>query len=265
MVLPLPFGPTRATRSPASIRTCRSRITGSVRSNPKRRLVAVMIGDPSAADSGIDGRAGAAFPPSPIRRSTAAGNQIPASRSRAADRRSTSCGVPKSIGRPSPSSARMRSAMGQAASTRCSIRTIVVDRSARRAARRSMNASAPAGSRLAVGSSSTRTPGVAPARRPGPVAAAGRRTGAAIAVVRARRAPPRRAPPGPASASPTAARPGSRGRRRRRPRPAPSRAGCPGPARPCRSAPRPRPARGCGSHDRRARGDRPRPPGCRAG
>ncbi len=53
------------------------------------------------------------------------------------------------------------SASGQAASTRCSTRTIVAARIARISASRARKAAAPAGSRLAVGSSSTRIPGSA--------------------------------------------------------------------------------------------------------
>ena len=60
------------------------------------------------------------------------GSQMPASRIGRADRARTSAGGPTSIGRPSRPRARTTSASGQAIAARCSIRTIVVDRSSRR-------------------------------------------------------------------------------------------------------------------------------------
>ena len=72
---------------------------------------------------------------------------------------SSSPGVPSARGRPSAPSARTTSASGHASSARCSTRTIVAARAARKAARRPANAAAPAGSRLDVGSSRTSRPG----------------------------------------------------------------------------------------------------------
>ena len=94
---------------------CRARGSGSCRAAPDVR------------------RDGPAAPTA--RRLEASGSHTPAASSCFADRRSTSFGGPTSIGRPSSSSARTRSASGHASAARCSTSTIVAARRDRMSAR----------------------------------------------------------------------------------------------------------------------------------
>ena len=147
--LPDPLVPTSATRSPGVRAKSTSWTTvGPSYANDTR--FAVTTTGPVAGPT--CGRAGRGAPSS-------SGSHAPAATRRERDRARTSAGRPTSIWWPSGPRASTRSAIGHATSTRCSTMTMVTARDRRSDARRAANARAAGGSRLAVGSSSTRIPG----------------------------------------------------------------------------------------------------------
>ena len=212
--LPLPFGPTSAIRSPSAA------IQRGVLEDRATRARSRSVRSAAVSDSGPwrrcrQGRAddrhlprpAARCPPRASTRRTAPRTSAVARR-RSAARRVRGQGPGRRAARRSP--------------TRCSIRTIVVDRSSRRARQPLGAASRLPRSRFAVGSSRTRMPG-----RAASTPASASRCCCPPDSVRdrlrsaGRRGRPTPAPRGHGGACGPAASLGSRGRTRRRPRPAP--------------------------------------------